>query len=183
MHPRCRSTTIPIIDYESLAKTENWNSKNSDTIKENEAIEATEDKQILSYGGTIRRAKELTKEFENNDVPWTTIAIREHIDEALKNNALPKVVSPEEFEKLSKSHKVLYRGVADTENITAKQLNQEFKYGALKYGDGRTIYGRGIYSTLQKKRLSFYAYDAYGDGGGELLEMILSPNAKIVSVF
>lgn len=181
MHPRCRSTTIPIIDYESLAKTEIEIQKNNDTIKENEAIEATEDKQILSYGGTIRRAKELTKEFENNDVPWTTIAIREHIDEALKNNALPKVVSPEEFEKLSKSHKVLYRGVADTENITAKQLNQEFKYGALKYGDGRTIYGRGIYSTFTKETAEFYAYDAYGDGGGELLEMILSPNAKIVS--
>ena len=178
MHPRCRSTTIPIIDYESLVKKEIEIQKNSDTIKENEV---TEDKKILSYGGTIRRAKELAKEFENNDVPWTTIAIREHIDEALKNNVLPKVVSPEEFEKLSKFNKVLYRGVADTENITAKQLNHEFKYGALKYGDGRTIYGRGIYSTFTKETAEFYAYDAYSDGGGELLEMILSPDAKRIS--
>lgn len=179
MHPRCRSTTIPIIDYESLVKKEMEIQKNSDTIKENKA---TEDKKILSNGGTIRRAKELAKEFENNDVPRTTIAIREHIDEALKNNALPKVVSPEEFEKLSKSNKVLYRGVADTGNITAKQLNHEFKYGALKYGDGRTIYGRGIYySTFTKETAEYYAYDAYSDGKGELLEMILSPDAKIIS--
>lgn len=190
MHPRCRSTTIPIIDYAALQNIKEDPLKNEDKddkIKIEEEYKTRTDlreNRVLSSEETVEKIKFLADEYikveaellkrESND------HLREFIDMKLGINGLPTVLDDREFRKMTFRKAKLFRGVQDFENSSAKILNDAFRYRELKYGNGRFIYGRGTYTTPVLDVAEAYAINGK-TGKGEVMKMILKPDAKIVT--
>lgn len=74
-------------------------------------------------------------------------------------NALPRVVSKEEFDVLSKSQAVLFRGVSSSNGKTAQQIADEFRYGELFISKGK--YGSGTYTTYKVEVANNYGESAF----------------------
>lgn len=186
MHPRCRSTTIPIIDYEALGKS--LSEKELKSQEESNIIELerdfTREDRILSTEETLEKAKLLAEEYlkvkdellktESND------HLREFIDKKLGINGLPTVLEEREFKKASFKKAKLFRGVQDFAGSPASELNNQFKFGEFKYGSGRFVYGRGTYTTPILDVAQQYGIHG-ATGHGEVMTMMLKPEAKIVS--
>lgn len=174
MHPHCRSTTTPVIDYESIGKNNPVKEReNNDIIEEN--------RRLLSTEEIIEEAQKFAKELEKNPELLRYDNGEEYsnyLNKKLGYDALPKVVSKEEFEKLSKGKVVLYRGVADMGDLKATDMVKQFKYGKFFAGSG--AYGNGSYADPEKREAEYYAYDT-ADGNGKIMKMILKDNAKVVS--
>ncbi len=174
MHPHCRSTTTPVIDYESISKNNPVKErKNNGIIEEN--------RRLLSTEEIVEEAQKFAKELEKNpDLLRYDNGEKysDYLNRKLGYDALPKVVSKEEFEKLSKGKTVLYRGVADMDDLKATDMVKQFKYG--EFFAGRVLYGNGTYADPSKKEAEYYAFDT-GDGNGEIMKMILKDNVKVVS--
>ena len=188
MHPRCRSTTKPIIDYESLAKQGREELESSKTIEnnlevDNKSVEETsiKEKEIISYDEVLEKAKIIANEVDFSHIDNIKERVYNYTDYIIKReklNGLPKVVTSEEFEKLSKDKVKLYRGVADMENLKAKDMVKDFKYGKLFTGKG--IYGNGTYTTPIEELARKYE-TKNGKVSGETMEMILVDNAKTIT--
>ena len=186
MHPRCRSTTIPIVDYEALGKS--LSEKELKSQEESNIIELerdfTREDRILSTEETLEKAKLLAEEYlkvkdellktESND------HLREFIDKKLGINGLPTVLEEREFKKASFKKAKLFRGVQDFVGSPASELNNQFKFGEFKYGNGRFVYGRGTYTTPILDVAQQYGIHG-ATGHGEVMTMMLKPEAKIVS--
>lgn len=186
MHPRCRSTTIPIVDYEALGKS--LSEKELKSQEESNIIELerdfTREDRILSTEETLEKAKLLAEEYlkvkdellktESND------HLREFIDKKLGINGLPTVLEEREFKKASFKKAKLFRGVQDFAGSPASELNNQFKFGEFKYGSGRFVYGRGTYTTPILDVAQQYGIHG-ATGHGEVMTMMLKPEAKIVS--
>ena len=186
MHPRCRSTTIPIVDYEALGKS--LSEKELKSQEESNIIEVerdfTREDRILSTEETLEKAKLLAEEYlkvkdellktESNDL------LREFIDKKLGINGLPTVLEEREFKKASFKKAKLFRGVQDFAGSPASELNNQFKFGEFKYGNGRFVYGRGTYTTPILDVAQQYGIHG-ATGHGEVMTMMLKPEAKIVS--
>ena len=186
MHPRCRSTTIPIVDYEALGKS--LSEKELKSQEESNIIEVekdfTREDRILSTEETLEKAKLLAEEYlkvkdellktESNDL------LREFIDKKLGINGLPTVLEEREFKKASFKKAKLFRGVQDFAGSPASELNNQFKFGEFKYGNGRFAYGRGTYTTPILDVAQQYGIHG-ATGHGEVMTMMLKPEAKIVS--
>lgn len=174
MHPHCRSTTTPVIDYESIGKNNPVKErKNNGIIEEN--------RRLLSTEEIIEKAHKFAKELEKNPELLRYDNGEEYsnyLNKKLGYDALPKVVSKEEFEKLSKGKIVLYRGVADMGDLKATDMVKQFKYGKFFAGSG--AYGNGSYADPEKREAEYYAYDT-ADGNGKIMKMILKDNAKVAS--
>ena len=188
MHPRCRSTTIPVIDYESLAKQGREELESGKTIEnnlevDNKSVEETsiKEKEIISYDEVLEKAKIIANEVDFSHIDNIKERVYNYTDYIIKReklNGLPKVVTSEEFEKLSKDKVKLYRGVADMENLKAKDMVKDFKYGKLFTGKG--IYGNGTYTTpIEELARKYETKD--GKVSGETMEMILVDNAKTIT--
>lgn len=106
------------------------------------------------------------------------IKIHEYLNQKFSYDRLPKVVSEKEFEQLAKDKKVLYRGVTDTDEITGHEMAQQFKYG--KFYAGKGLNGDGTYTTHHKDLAFKYATND-GTNKGEVIEMLLAEDAKIIS--
>nr|DAQ12849.1 MAG TPA: minor capsid protein [Caudoviricetes sp.] len=188
MHPRCRSTTIPVIDYESLAKQGREELESGKTIEnnlevDNKSFEETsiKEKEIISYDEVLEKAKIIANEVDFSHIDNIKERVYNYTDYIIKReklNGLPKVVTSEEFEKLSKDKVKLYRGVSDMENLKAKDMVKDFKYGKLFTGKG--IYGNGTYTTLIEELARKYETKD-GKVSGETMEMILVDNAKTIT--
>lgn len=97
------------------------------------------------------------------------------INRELGYDALPQVVSAEEFASLAAGRTVLYRGLTPDRNISVEQMANELKYGRFYAGKG--AYGCGTYVCVRKDVAERYANRR---GSGIVLEMILADDAKIV---
>ena len=174
MHPHCRSTTTPVIDYESIGKNNTVkDSEENDIIKEN--------RRLLSTEEIIEEAQKFAKELEKNpDLLRRDSGEKysDYLNRKLGYDALPKVVSKEEFKKLSEGKVVLYRGVAEIDGFKAADMVKQFKYG--KFFAGKGWYGNGTYADPNIEEAEYYAFDT-GDGNGKIMKMILKDNAKVVS--
>lgn len=174
MHPHCRSTTTPVIDYESIGKNNTVkDSENNDIIEEN--------RRLLSTEEIIEEAQKFAKELEKNpDLLRYDNGEKysDYLNKKLRYDTLPKVVSKEEFEKLSKGKTILYRGVAEIDGFKAVDMVKQFKYG--RFFAGRGAYGHGTYADPNIEEAEYYAYDT-ADGNGKIMKMILKDNTKVVS--
>lgn len=100
-------------------------------------------------------------------------------------DSLPKVVSEKEFKKLIKNNEVIYRGLSSSTSLSAKEAADNFKYGDFFVGTG--VFGNGTYGAYDKDIADNYAElaDKTSKSGKvskneySILEMILSPNARI----
>ena len=105
--------------------------------------------------------------------------ISNYVNKKLGYDALPKVVSSEEFENLSAGKTILYRGVTDSNGISSSEMVEQFKRGKFYCGTG--VYGNGTYADIDRSVAEYYAYDSGVTGIGEVMEMILTDDAKTIS--
>lgn len=139
------------------------------------------EKKIISYEEVIEKAKIIANEVNFSNIADIKEKVYNYTDYIIKReklNGLPKVVSSEEFKKLSKGKVKLYRGIADMENIKAIDMVKDFKYGELFTGKG--IYGNGTYATPIKELAKLYETKD-GKTSGRMIEMILSDDAKTIT--
>jgi hypothetical protein len=88
----------------------------------------------------------------------------------------PTIVSATEFETLAKTGGTkIYRGVTPTETKTASSMIDDFKDGDMFVGTG--VIGNGVYAGTDLSYVIKYA----GDKPENVIEMILSPNAKVIT--
>lgn len=138
------------------------------------------EKRILKQDEVIEKAKVFADELLSNPDLLRNdngYSIGSYVSRRLEYDKLPKVVSAQEFEELSKGKGVLYRGVTDYKNVTAHEMTEQFKKG--KFFCGRGIYGNGTYVDVDKKIAEYYAYNSGNTHKGEIMEMLLDESAKI----
>lgn len=80
----------------------------------------------------------------------------------LGNNGKPTLMKASEFDAKFSPDERVYRGVHDSETLTAKQIGNQLKYGANTYqGNGDWI--GGIYFASSRSEVDYYI--KMGDGG------------------
>lgn len=84
-------------------------------------------------------------------------------------DGLPQKVTANEFEKLKKTNKALYRGVEDSKYIN------DYKNGEMFIGLG--VNGTGVYTTIEQQKAQRYAKD------GGVIELLIDKDAKIANGF
>ncbi|MGI5948484.1 MAG: phage minor capsid protein [Lachnospiraceae bacterium] len=140
------------------------------------------ERPILSKDEIIEQAKIYGAELEKNISLLrydNGYPISNYLNEKLGYDEKPRIVSAQEFERLKEKGKtVLYRGVTDYKEITAHDMAEQFKHG--KFYCGRGIYGYGTYTDTNKAVANYYAYDSGITQNGEVMEMILMDDAKVV---
>lgn len=208
MHPWCRSVTIANIDDNTL-KTLNrraekekvpadmtykeWENKfvvddnldlqeekHGDILKKPKHLvvdrpiieQETVIKEAMAYGEKLLKNPELIQ-YDNGE------PVSNYINKQIGYDALPRIVDDDEFRRLSKDKKILYRGVTDYKDISAKEMVNQFKTG--KFYCGRGIYGNGTYADYDKNVANYYAYNSGSTSNGEIMEMLLSDDAKTIS--
>ena len=96
-------------------------------------------------------------------------------------NAKPTVVSKEEFDKTE--GETFSRGVAPQEVdgtlVSGEHYANEFREGSNYYSYGG-VYGTGIYFTNHEGTSNHYAWDEDGENFGTVMEMKMSPDAKVI---
>jgi SPP1 gp7 family putative phage head morphogenesis protein len=133
------------------------------------------DKPILTMSQTVDKAKQMAKNPKYASVK-TMQDIRSTTKNILGYDGLPKVVTPTEFETLSKNNTVLYRGVHASDTKTANEIVEEFKTGALWTGNtGQAVFGNGVYFTATES----LATGEYAGNGGAVIEALLDKSSKI----
>lgn len=135
-------------------------------IEQDEIIE-----QAKIYGDELLQHPELL-EYGNGD------PVGSYINKKLGYDGLPKVVSASEFDSLSEGKQILYRGVTDYKDISAHDMVEQFKTG--KFYSGRGVYGNGTYVDINESVAKYYAYDSGETQNGEIMQMILADDAKII---
>lgn len=104
------------------------------------------------------------------------------LTEMLGYDALPKVVTEQEFDNLILNGATeVYRGVLASPKMSAADMVQEFQTGT--YYNGYGIYGNGTYASN-----SFYTSVDYAgginevmNGNGQVMRVAISPDAKMIS--
>jgi SPP1 gp7 family putative phage head morphogenesis protein len=87
----------------------------------------------------------------------------------------PTVVNAVQFDVLAKQGGIkVYRGVTETKDLTAAQMIEQFKNGDMFVGTG--VIGNGVYTGTDLAYVIKYA----GDKPENVMEMILSPKAKLI---
>lgn len=167
------------------ARREEWKKRKkpeSSKTSSSKDAEQKDERPILNRDEIVEQAKvygaELEKDISllkyDNGYP-----ISNYLNEKLGYDEKPRIVSAQEFERLKEKGKtVLYRGVTDYKEITAHDMAEQFKHG--KFYCGRGIYGYGTYTDTNKAVANYYAYDSGITDNGEVMEMILSDDAKVV---
>ena len=102
-----------------------------------------------------------------------------YVNSQIGYDAYPRVVSADEFTQLSQGKQVLYRGVTDYKDISANEMVEQFKTG--RFYCGRGVYGNGTYTDYDEKVARYYAYDSGITSNGQIMEMLLSDDAKTIS--
>lgn len=128
-------------------------------------------KQAQIYAEEIEKNPDILN-YDNGEV------YSDYLNKKLGYDTLPQVVSDEEFKRLSKGKEILYRGIHNDEDLKATDLIKEFKEG--KFYAGKGIFGHGTYVDPDLMEAAYYALDE-GDGNGEIMEMVLSDDTKIIS--
>jgi hypothetical protein len=99
----------------------------------------------------------------------------------------PRVVDHEQFERDSRDHKVLYRGIRDFRDLddgliaTGRQLAEQYRTGPVY--PGRGYHGNGTYASSSMSEATLYTHpSSYGSAenvGGTVMRMYLVPEARI----
>lgn len=198
-HPWCRSVTVPYFDDdfdvgERAARDEDGETyyvpadmtypewKQSFVDGETDGLNNIVDRPIIEQSKIIELAKKFADDllqhpdkikFDNGE------PIENYLNKEIGYDGLPNVVSASEFDMLSEGKQVLYRGITDLNDITAKEMLEQFKYGS--FYSGRGVYGNGTYADIDKSVAEYYAYKLGRLGHGDILEMLLMNEAKTVS--
>ena len=87
-------------------------------------------------------------------------------------DALPTVLPKADIDKLiaTGDYWVVYRGVKDGGGKTAKQINDDLRYGDAYFGKG--IFGNGYYFSTVERTARQYAAGYYGSGGSIVRALI-----------
>lgn len=93
-------------------------------------------------------------------------------------NGLPTVVSAEEFDALPDDHIRLFRGIEGPDGDTrqAEEWAEQYRSGQQPY-PGLGMLGNGTYTGVSRETA-----DRYMGDGGAMLEMALSPNARVIDL-
>jgi SPP1 gp7 family putative phage head morphogenesis protein len=90
--------------------------------------------------------------------------------------AKPKVVTTAQFEVLAEGGATrVYRGITPTSTKTAPEMIKDFKEGDMFVGTG--VIGNGVYAGTDLNYVIKYA----GDNKDNVIEILLSPNAKVIT--
>lgn len=126
------------------------------------------------------------KEFETLEYNENGYITGQRLNSILKYDGLPRKVTVEEFNELSKESDIgiLYRGISAETAEKCQEYVDNFKNGKF-YSGGQAghIYGKGTYtgfSELGKKTAMNYAEQSEH---GQVIEMILDKNAKIANYY
>ena len=136
------------------------------------------EKPILEQPEVIERAKQYGQEILDD---YSVIRygngspINDFINRKLGYDKMPRVISETEFDRISKGKTVLYRGVTDSDGMTAREMVEAFKKG--DFYASRGIYGNGTYTDTERRVAEYYAYE---NGAGEIMEMLLAEDARTV---
>lgn len=110
----------------------------------------------------------------------------QRLNSMLGYDNLPKKVSIEEFEKLSKESEfgTLYRGVTAETAEKCQSYIDDFKNGRF-YSGGQAghIYGKGTYTGFGELGKQTARNYANGSEYGQVLEMVLDKNAKTITYY
>ena len=126
------------------------------------------------------------EEFETLEYNENGYITGQRLNSILKYDGLPRKVTVEEFNELSKESDIviLYRGISAETAEKCQEYVDNFKNGKF-YSGGQAghIYGKGTYtgfSELGKKTAMNYAEQSEH---GQVIEMILDKNAKIANYY
>ena len=128
--------------------------------------------QAKIYGDDLLQHPDLIQ--YNNGEP-----ISNYVNSKIGYDALPKVVSADEFTQLSQEKQILYCGVTYYKDISANEMVEQFKTG--RFYCGRGVYGNGTYTDYDEKVAQYYAYDSGITSNGQVMEMLFSDDAKTIS--
>lgn len=174
----CKNTGLQK-DYSriKIAKNSSTNGKKSDII-ENTSKKMSHD--ILEFYEYISKNNKLDKltTFNGNE---NGVVRGQELNKILNYDKLPKIVTKDEFEQLSKKSKLgkLYRGVsANTKELGNKYVN-DFRYGQLYAGKG--VYGNGTYVAYGKEGLKIVKNN-YMNSNGQIMTMLLDNSAKTIEL-
>lgn len=194
MHPWCHCTATPSVTdrekfIEDYEKRHGGDKKQAEKVanrmkeySQGSGIGQKQERTILSRDEIVERAKIYGFELEQNPSLLkydNGYPISNYLNKKLGYDKKPLVVSLKEFERLKAEGKtVLYRGVTDYNAISAHDMVEQFKNG--KFYCGRGIYGYGTYTDTKKTVANYYAHDSGITQNGEVMEMVLSDDAKVV---
>ena len=176
----------------TVEKTPQNNNKTPKTVENNKKIVKSDKLNILSdklnsldkpikmadydYKGLATKLKDngyLTKDIMN-----TRAFMYEGEDLATKKllydnkyNNLPTVLDAKEYDKLDDNYIKVFRGVKDTDKMTAKEINEQFRSGELYIGNG--LFGNGTYTAVNKEVAEHF--------GTDIMEIAIPKNARIVN--
>lgn len=186
-HPNCRCTYLPAAEEEYKAqmkqdeKVTKYEKKHVDRKEKHNGSNSKVERKALK---TMEQIVEIAKEYSDEILKDYSVIeygngnlISNFINKKLGYDKLPQVVSENKFEKLKVGKQVLYRGLTENAGMSAGEMVNAFKYGKLYAGKG--IYGNGTYTDTDKRVAGYYAYDV-GVGSGQIMEMLLSDDARTV---
>lgn len=132
--------------------------------------------ELLTQDQIIEKAKRLA-ELTDYEGCKTFQEIRAVTNKKLDYDALPTVLSDDEFLERSEGKTILYRGIHASGDKTVESIAEEFKYGALWTGNkGGAIAGNGVYFTAKK---SIAQNIEYAGSDGMVIEMVLADDARV----
>lgn len=142
------------------------------------SLEKSGDSGILSIDEVINKAKQFGDDIiqgKEKIVYDNGNPIYDYVARRLNYDALPKIVTAEDFATMSKESPVgiLYRGIEADTKEEAKQYAYEFMSGKM-YAGKKYAYGSGTYFSPDKSTSEKYSNQ------GVMLKALLSKDAKVV---
>lgn len=100
-------------------------------------------------------------------------------------DAKPRVISRKEFDAIASKTRIgrLYRGLGDTDELSATTMIRDFKHGKLYAGKG--VHGNGTYATPDREIAFSYAREAaedYGKSHGSIMHFTISDDARVLDI-
>ena len=135
--------------------------------------------ELLTTDETIEKAREIYESgvcddaLEKYDQDGGQ-ALRAATNKSIGFDALPTVVSAKEFSKASDGKNILYRGLKDSDSVTAAECKRQYLYSDLWTGNsGGAVYGNGTYFGGDRS-----IADSYGTGS--TIKAVIKDGANIV---
>lgn len=134
--------------------------------------------ELLTTDETIEKAREIYESgicddaLEKYDQDGGQ-ALRAATNQSIGFDALPTVVSAKEFSKASDGKNILYRGLKDSDSVTATECKRQYLYSDLWTGNsGGAVYGNGTYFGGDRS-----IADSYGTGS--TIKAVIKDGANI----
>jgi hypothetical protein len=183
-HPHCRCNLLPEIpDYEGYLNSLGYQVSPTDggmteipkPKKVGKAHGGIQEDELLRLGKTRRKASLSSERAVGGDP-----VLREAFDVA-DYNGVPKVLSPEEFEKLATTADArVYRGISPTSTKSASELAREYLEGDHYAGYG--IHGNGTYTSTVRRTAEIYSEQGFATNKvGDILDILIPDTGNYIS--